>query len=114
MPGTVMWEGQGECARHNRPSPCGALERAQGDVVKDAPPPLSCIPLVVMQKTSQGLNWTENADNADEAEITQAAYFLRFANGMNRIREGLAVGGVSCEPLSKSNSLLTGILTAKS
>ena len=61
--------------------------------MKDAPPPLSCIPLVVMQKTSQGLNWTENADNADEAEITQAAYFLRFANGMNRIREGLAERG---------------------
>ena len=24
----------GECARHNRPSPCDALERAQGDVVR--------------------------------------------------------------------------------
>src|ERR1017187_1883159 len=23
-----------------------------------------------------GLNWTENADNADDAEITQATYFL--------------------------------------
>ena len=34
--GTVMWERQGECARHNRPSPCGALERAQGDVVTSA------------------------------------------------------------------------------
>jgi hypothetical protein len=33
------------------------------------PPPLSCIPPVVMQKASQGPNWTENADNADEAEI---------------------------------------------
>ena len=48
QPGTVMWECQGECARHNRPSPCGALERAQGDVVKvcfhrcHASRPLSC------------------------------------------------------------------------
>jgi len=31
--------------------------------------PLSCIPAVVMQKTSQGLNWTENADNSVEAKI---------------------------------------------
>jgi len=23
QPGTVMWERQDECARHNRPSPCG-------------------------------------------------------------------------------------------
>jgi hypothetical protein len=37
---------------------------------------LSCILLVVMQKASQRLNWTENADNADEAEFDQAAYFL--------------------------------------
>jgi hypothetical protein len=29
-----------------------------------------------MQKASQGPNSTENADNADEAEIVQAAYFL--------------------------------------
>jgi len=41
-----------------------------------APPPLSCIPLVVMQKTSQGPNWTENTDNADKMEINQAVYFL--------------------------------------
>jgi hypothetical protein len=33
-----------------------------------------------MQKTSQGANWTENADNADEAEIDQLAYFLWFIN----------------------------------
>jgi len=26
QPGTVMWECQGESARHNKPSPCGALE----------------------------------------------------------------------------------------
>jgi hypothetical protein len=31
--------------------------------------PLSCIPPVVMQKTSQGTNWTENPDNTGEAEI---------------------------------------------
>ena len=35
-----------------------------------------------MQKTLQGPNSTENADNADETEIAQAAYFLRFANEM--------------------------------
>jgi hypothetical protein len=29
-----------------------------------------------MQNRPTGLNWTENADNADEAEITEAAYFL--------------------------------------
>jgi transposase len=38
--------------------------------------PLSCIPAVVMQKVSQGTIRTENADNADDAEITQLAYFL--------------------------------------
>ena len=38
--------------------------------------PLSCIPAVVMQKASQGPNWTENADNANDAEIVQVAYFL--------------------------------------
>jgi len=26
QPGTVMWECHGEWARHNRPSPCGAVE----------------------------------------------------------------------------------------
>ena len=31
---------------------------------------------VVMQKASQGPNSTENADNADETEIVQAAYLL--------------------------------------
>ena len=69
MLGAVMWEGQGEMALHDMPSPRGALERAQGDVVTGAPPPLSCIRPVVMHKTSQGQNWAENADNADEAEI---------------------------------------------
>ena len=38
--------------------------------------PLSCIPIVVMQKPSQGPNWTENAGNADEAEIVQLVYYL--------------------------------------
>jgi hypothetical protein len=48
QPGTVMWECQGKCARHNRPSPSGALERAQGDVATSAlrrchaSRPLSC------------------------------------------------------------------------
>jgi len=41
-----------------------------GRCVTSALPPLSCIPPVVMQKTSQGPNWMENADNADETEIT--------------------------------------------
>jgi hypothetical protein len=31
------------------------------------------MPPVVMQNTPKGPNWTENADNADEAEITKAA-----------------------------------------
>lgn len=65
----------------------------RGDVVTGAPPPLSCIPPVVMRKTPQRPNWTENADNADEAEISQTAYFLRFANGMNVIWELLAERG---------------------
>ncbi|MDR5729418.1 MAG: hypothetical protein RB191_18550 [Terriglobia bacterium] len=38
--------------------------------------PLSCTPTVVMQKTPQGANWTENADSAAEAEVDQPAYFL--------------------------------------
>ena len=31
---------------------------------------------VVMQKPSMGTDWAENADNADEAQIVQLAYFL--------------------------------------
>lgn len=53
--------------------------RGDGAALKMAPqpgPPLSCIPAVVMQKVSQGTIQTENADNADEAEIPQPAYFL--------------------------------------
>ena len=47
-------------------------------------------------KTSQGANWAEKADNADETEIAQAPYFLSFANGMREMQEGLAErGGVS-------------------
>jgi hypothetical protein len=46
-----------------------------------------------MQKVSQRLNWTENADNADEAEIYQVAYFLLFTNGMRKVQEGLAERG---------------------
>jgi hypothetical protein len=76
QPGTVMWECQGESARHNRPSPCGVLERVQGDVVTGGPPPLSCSPAIVMQNWPIGLNWTENADNTDNAEIVQASYFI--------------------------------------
>ena len=49
---------------------------------------------VVMQKVSQGPNSTENADNADETEIVQVAYFLSFASGMKEIREGLAERGI--------------------
>jgi hypothetical protein len=67
--GTVMWECQGESARHNRQSPCAPVEPAQRDVATIAPPPLSCIPAVVMQNRPTGLNWTENADNADETKI---------------------------------------------
>ena len=44
--------------------------------VLEGGPPLSCIPAVVMQKTSQGPNSTENTDNPDETEIVQVAYFL--------------------------------------
>ena len=43
-----------------------------------------------MQKEPQKLNWTENADNVDEAEIVQHAYILRFTNGMRKMRKGLA------------------------
>ena len=37
-------------------------------------------PSVFMQNRPTGLNWPENADNADETEINKAAYFLGFAN----------------------------------
>jgi hypothetical protein len=47
-----------------------------------------------MQKEPQEPNWTENADNADEAEIVQHAYCLRFANEIRRMHEGLAERGV--------------------
>ncbi len=73
---------EGECARHNRPSPCGALVWAQGDVVTGAPPPLSCIPPVVMQNRPTGLNWTENADNADECLLAAAFLLLGFEVGV--------------------------------
>jgi hypothetical protein len=46
-----------------------------------------------MQKVSQRPNSTENADKADEAEIVQDVYFLRFANGMREMQEGLAERG---------------------
>ena len=46
------------------------------DVVTGAPPPLSCSPAFVMQKRPIGLNWTENADNADAAEIAEVTYCL--------------------------------------
>jgi hypothetical protein len=56
-----------------------------------------------MQKASQGANWTENADNADEAEIVQSAYYLMFANGMREMRKGLAErGGFSSTRYRKS------------
>jgi hypothetical protein len=38
-------------------------------LVKSFASPLSCIPSVVMQKPPKGLNWTENADTTDSAEI---------------------------------------------
>jgi len=53
-----------------------APESAGAERVLLSGPPLSCIPAVVMQKVSQRPNLTENADNADEAEIVQRAYFL--------------------------------------
>jgi len=46
-----------------------------------------------MQKVPQGANWTENADNADGAEIVQAIYFLIFANEMRAIQESMAERG---------------------
>ena len=55
--------------------------------------PLSCTPPVVMQKASQGANWTENADNADATEIAQAAYFLLFTSEMRKMQKGLAERG---------------------
>ena len=60
-----------------------------------------------MQKVPQGPNWTENADKADEAEIVQLAYFLRFANGMRRYRKNWRREGDSyCRYASKTNKLL--------
>ena len=75
--------------------------------------PLSCIPAVVMQKASQRPNSTENADNADNTEIVQPPYFLRFVIRMRKMQEGLAVDGVCSEPVSSSDSLLTGKNTGK-
>ena len=75
-----MWECQNGLARHKRPLPGEAMKQAQVDVVTGAPPPLSCSPSVFMQNRPTGLNWPENADNADETEINKAAYFLGFAN----------------------------------
>src|ERR1017187_2025743 len=64
----------------------------QSPVTTPAKPglPLSCVPAVVMQKASQGANWTENADKADETEFAQPAYFLWLENGMNQMRECMA------------------------
>jgi hypothetical protein len=55
--------------------------------------PLSCIPSIVMQKVSQGANWTENADKAEEAESVQHAYYLRHTNVMSEMQEVLAERG---------------------
>jgi hypothetical protein len=38
--------------------------------------PVVMHPPVVMQKPSMGTDWAENAENADEAQIVQLAYFL--------------------------------------
>jgi hypothetical protein len=43
-----------------------------------------------MQKASQGPNWTENADNADEAEIVQVAYNLLFTFEFKEIGKCMA------------------------
>ena len=51
---------------------------------------MSCIPAVVMQKASQGPNSTENANKAEEADITQLTYFLCFASEMSEIQECMA------------------------
>src|ERR1035437_4724566 len=47
QPGTVMWECQGECARHNRPSPCDGGGTSSGGCGDWASPPLSCAQAVV-------------------------------------------------------------------
>lgn len=52
------------------------LSQSEG---KQETEPLSYIPAIVMQKASQGPNWTEKAHNADDAEIFQHPYFLCFA-----------------------------------
>ena len=57
-----------------------------------------------MQKVSQGANWTENADKAEEAESVQHAYYLRHANVMSEMQEVLAErGGLSAKSPSNDD-----------
>ncbi|MGB6689029.1 MAG: hypothetical protein WBE76_14435 [Terracidiphilus sp.] len=56
--------------------PVQSAKRCRGDVVKSVSPPLSCISSVVMQKTSQGPNWTENTENANLAGTLELHYYL--------------------------------------
>ena len=46
-----------------------------------------------MQDASHGPKSAENAANSDETKINQPAYFLRFAIGIGKMREGLAERG---------------------
>ena len=43
-----------------------------------------------MQRVSQGPNWTENADKADETDSAQHAYYQRHAHVMSEMPDDLA------------------------